>query len=244
MHWNRILLGTLFLTLMGGCSDTRFVYKPSAPVAGGPKLPAKIAVFPFADGTENITKRVYSPSIVQFNLAKAGISGWTDALAPELWSKAFADELAASGRFESVRFLYDRSELADEEYLVEGTLGKALHSGNHLAAHEFALSLRAMRRAGNGSMWEKTVSRTWQDSPDFYDPCSVFSQQCLVDLDHAGINRAMQEMFADAGADLAATLTTLAGGEAGAGAKFPDGPPAVPAPGSVDETIENILKGK
>jgi hypothetical protein len=181
---------------------------------------------------------------VQFNLAKAGLSGWTDALAPELWSKAFADELAASGRFESVRFLYDRSELADEGFLVEGTLEKAFQSGNHLAAHEFALSLRAMRRAGNGSIWEKTVARTWQDSPDFHDACSVFSQQCLLDLEHAGINRAMQEMFTEAGADLARSLAPLAGGGTGAGATPPGAPPAEPAPSSVDETIEGILKGK
>jgi hypothetical protein len=65
-----------------------------------------------------------------------------------------------------------------------------------------------------------------------------------VDLTHDVFRRVMQGMFDEAGADFAAKIAPLAGGEAGAVAKPSVAPSAGPAPGSVDETIEGILKGK
>lgn len=122
----KLFLGGLLLLLAAGCApNAAFVYKTAAPATGGPKLPVKIAVLPFADGTENfevIGSKYMNTPIRRFNIVKCGPPGIIDALPPEFWAKAFADEMSASGRFEAVRFLYDRSELADEAFLVEGTV--------------------------------------------------------------------------------------------------------------------------
>jgi hypothetical protein len=116
-----LLVAVVTLVLMTGCApNATFVYKPSASAAGVSKSPVKIAVLPFADGTENSTREVY-----KVNLAKSAAGNLIDPLPPEYWAKALADEMAASDRFESVRFVYDQSELTDENYIVEGTLEKA-----------------------------------------------------------------------------------------------------------------------
>lgn len=245
MQMKRLFLGGLLILLASGCMNSKFVYKPSELVAGGPKLPVKIAVLPFADGTENFTvigSVVWLTDIRKFNLAKVGEPEAIDALPPDFWAKAFAEELAASGRFESVRFLYDRSEATDEAFLVEGTLQKAyLEHGALQQPHEFALAFRATKRVDGRPAWEKSVGKSWKYSPGIYESCGYFSQQCGVDRRHDSIRRVMQEMFAEAGADLASTLAPLAGGGAGGGANPTGAPPAEPAPSSVDETIEGIL---
>ncbi|MDO8944793.1 MAG: hypothetical protein Q7U75_16550 [Desulfobacterales bacterium] len=116
------MLAAAALFLLAGCTgNTKFVYKPSAPTPGVPKLPVKIAVLSFQDGTGNYKmhgQRVFVSNNCTFNLAKAGNPERIDPLTPELWSKAFADEMAVSVRFEAVRFLYDRSELTDEDIFV------------------------------------------------------------------------------------------------------------------------------
>lgn len=243
-----LFAAVLAAAMTSGCVDSRFVYKPGGAAPGATKLPVKIAVLPFADGTEDFTvigSVVWQSEIRKFNLAKVGEPEKIDALPPAFWSKTFVDELAASGRFETVRFIYDRSEATDEAFLVEGTLQKAyLESGTLGHPHEFALAFRALRRADGRPAWEKAVARSWKESPGDYDACGFFSVQCPVDVVHARLNRAMQGMFAEAGADLAATLATLAGGGTGAGGSLPVVPPAGQLPSSVDETIEGILKGK
>ena len=203
------------LALMPGCGvNSTFVYKPSAPAAGGAKLPVKIAVLPFKDGTEDFTKRggVLAPETLYYNLAKAGIGGQITALTPDLWAKAFADDMTASGAFRAVRFIYSPSELADEEFTIEGTVEKATISGAWVNPSEFAIGLRALRRADKKPVWEKEVSRAWKLNPaTLYKGCGSLAIQCMVDRHHADANRVMREMFAEARADLVRTLASVSG---------------------------------
>ena len=204
------------LAMMAGCGvNSTFVYKPGGPVAGGPKLPVKLAVLPFKDGTENFTKRgsVLAPETLYYNMAKSGISGTITALTPELWAKAFADEMTSSGVFRSVRFLYTPSEMQDEDLYVEGTVEKATYAGAWVNPNEFALGLRAIRRADGKTVWEKEVTRTWKNTPEMYKGCGGFGIQCMVDRYHADANRVMREMFLEARADLVAAFSVPSGGQ-------------------------------
>jgi hypothetical protein len=245
----RCLVAVLLLASFAGCaSNTTFVYKPSAPAAGVRQLPLKLAVLPFKDATEDFTKRgneLFDQENLMYNLAKAGIGSTVTALTPELWAKGFADELAASGEFRSAPFVYGASELTDEDFVVEGAVEKAIFSGTWAKPNEFALSLRALRRADNRPAWEKRVVRSWKTPPPgtLYDGCRMGSQ-CMVDRLHADLNKTMQGMFAEAREDLAATLSPLPGGPAPAASPPAASPGPKPAPESVDETIEGILKGK
>ncbi|MDD2900484.1 MAG: PDZ domain-containing protein [Desulfuromonadaceae bacterium] len=221
----RFPCAALLLVLMVGCSvNEKFVYKPAAPVAESPKLPVKVAVLPFKDGTENFTKRgseLFDQENLMYNLAKAGIGSHVNALTPELWAKAFADELAASGSFQAVRFAYSPSELVDEEYFIEGTLEKAYLGGTWVKPNQFALSLRALRRADNRPVWEKGIARTWKNAPTMYDGCGM-GLQCMVDRHHADYNQTMQSMFAEARTDLVKTIAPFAGNRGGEGERLPD----------------------
>ncbi len=213
----------LALLFMAGCAvNSTFVYKPGAPVAGGPKLPAKVAVLPFKDGTDNFTDRGSVFSSGQYNIAKAGISATMTALTPELWAKSFAEELAVSGSFRSARFLYSPSELADEDFFVEGTLTKALIGKTWDDGNEFAVSLRALSGSDKRLVWEKEVTRQWKTPSNLYAGCGM-GIQCSVDKFHAEHNKAMQGIFAEAGADLVATLAALSGSGAGEGGLPPAG---------------------
>lgn len=230
----RALIATMVLALTAGCGlNSTFVYKPSAPAMGGPKLPVKVAVLPFQDGTEDFTKRgsEWSPGTLMFNLAKSGIGGQITALTPELWAKAFADDTAASGAFRKARFIYSPSELVDEDFYIEGTVKRAYAAVALDKPNEFALGLRALRRADKKPVWEKEVTRAWDIQKTLYDGCGRVQNQCRVDRYHADTNRVMQEMFAEARADLAATLAVLSESRAGE-AGLPEG------------TIERILKAK
>lgn len=241
------------LVLMAGCSvNSKFVYKPGAPAAGGPKLPVKVAVLPFKDSTEDFTKRgsLLNPESLTYNLAKSGIGGGITALTPDLWAKAFADDMAASGDFRSVRFIYSPSELLDEDVILEGTVEKAYAAAAWTRPNEFALGLRAVRRADNRLVWEKEVARTWNIPKSAYDGCGM-GIQCQVDRHHAEINRVMQDIFGEARADLLGAIASRSGsGREGevvpsfTGGATKGGTPAQPPPDSVEATIERILGGK
>ena len=237
----------MVLALMAGCGvNSTFVYKPGGTAVAGPKLPLKVAVLPFKDGTENFTKRgsEWNPDTLKFNLAKAGIGGQITPLTPELWAKAFADDMSASGAFRAVRFIYSPTEMVDEEFLIEGTLEKAYVAVALDEPNEFALGLRALRRADNRLVWEKEVTRAWNIQRTLYDGCGRVQNQCRVDRHHADINRVMREMFAEARADLVATLASRSGSQAGEGGLPQAGSPAAPASESPEQTIERILKAK
>jgi hypothetical protein len=230
--------------MMAGCAvNSTFVYKPNAPAAGGPKLPVKVAVLPFKDGTEDFIDRGSVWSSGQYNVAKAGIGATMTALTPELWAKSFAEDMAASGAFRSVRFVYGTAEFVDEDIFVEGTLRQALAGKTFDDINAFAVSLRALSRSDKRLVWEKDVKREWKSRRDLYAACGM-GIQCSVDKFHSDYNRAMQEIFAEARADLVATLVALSGNPAGEGGLPPAASPTPPAQESVDETIEKILKAK
>jgi hypothetical protein len=207
-----LLVAAAVLVSMAGCApNSQFVYKPGPPEAGTAKLPVKVAVLPFKDGTEDFTKRgsEWDPDTLMFNLVKTGIGATITALTPDLWAKAFADDMAASGAFRAVRFIYSPSELVDEGFIIEGTVEKAYVVVTLLNPNEFALGLRAVRRADNRLVWEKKVTRGWKIPPTLYDGCGRVQNQCRADRLHAELNRVMREMFAEARADLVATLAAL-----------------------------------
>ncbi len=254
----------LALLLMAGCGvNSQFVYKPGVPAAGVPKLPAKLAVLPFKDGTADF---VQSGSMLStetvFNLAKGGIKATVTAIPPELWSKMLADDMAASGRFRSVRFVYSSTEAVDEALLIEGTVTKAYWANSFDGENELALSLVGRRRGGKRVVWEKQVARQWRWPVGLYKGCGM-GIQCMLDRHHHELNKAMQGMFAEAGADLAERLASVPGGDSGmavSGVRSPDGgsagdgtrtvAPAAgeaarpPGPESVEQTIDRILKTK
>jgi len=199
------------LGLMAGCAvNSTFVYKPGAPAVGGPKLPVKVSVLPFKDGTEDFTDRGSVFSSGRYNLAKAGIAATMTALTPELWAKSFAEDLAVSGSFRSARFLYSPSELADEDFFVEGTLTKAYIGKTWDDGNEFAIFLRALTRSDKRLVWEKEVTRQWKTPRNLYSGCGM-GIQCSVDKYHAEHNQAMQSIFAEARADLVGAIASQSG---------------------------------
>ena len=233
--------------IMAGCStNSTFIYKPAAPVTGGLRLPISLAVFPFKDGTEDFTSRgsIFNPESLYYNLAKAGIGGQITAVTPDLWAKAFADDMASSGDFKSVRFVYGQSELVDEDFYIEGTLKKATVSGSWAMPNEFALSLQALQRVDKQLIWEKEVTYSWKNTPAMYEGCGAMSIQCMVDRHHADVNRVMQGLFAEARSDITRTLAPRHGKRPGANATS-TGTPNTPQPReSAEEAIERILKGQ
>jgi hypothetical protein len=234
----------LFILMTGCVPNSTFVYKPSGLATDVSKLPVKIAVLPFADETENFTTRgnmLFSP---EYNLAKGGLPGQITALTPEMWAKSFADEMASSGEFHTVRFIYNRAEITDEDYFVAGTLEKAYNVFTvYEHKYQFALALSAHRKTDGLQVWQKKVDRLWRETPDviFKECWSGFAFQCMADSHHAFVNQAMREILAEARADLLRTLAPLSGGRDGTNTPKPAAMPA-PPPESLDATIESILK--
>jgi hypothetical protein len=230
--------------LSGNASGTTFVYKTNAPSEGGQKLPVKVAVLPFNDGTENFTKQgsVFDPDSLRFNLAKTGIAGIITPVTPELWAKAFADDMAASGAFRAVRFLYSPSELVDEEFHIEGTLEKAYAVGGWTRPSEYVLGLRAVRRSDKKPAWEKKVTRELMSRKSDFDGCGA-SMQCMADRSHAAMNLMMQGMFEEARTDLMAALGYPSGDRAVRDA-LGEGITKPRDAESTEQTIERILKEK
>ena len=145
------------------------------------------AVLAFRDGTEDFRQRgglFADHEHLIFNLAKTGFGGFITALTPDLWARAFADDLSASGAFRAVRFIYDPSELQGEEIRIEGTVVKAYAFGAYGIPNEFTLALKATRGDGNRTAWEKEVARLWKTDQVSYERCGV-SRKCLADLGHA-----------------------------------------------------------
>jgi len=223
-----------FLAVTAGCAvNSRLTYKPNPPAAGGPKLPVKVAVLPFTDGTENFTMRGSALGDGRYNLAKAGMFKSMDALTPEFWGKAFADDLAASGSFRSVRFVFAPSEIGDEAYLVDGTLKKVYLAASLNYANEILVSFRATRISDGKVVWEKEIDKVWKTPMSVNTDCGL-AIQCRIDGMHADWNKWIAAVFSEAREDLAGTLAGLAeGGAAGQAAGE-----------SVDRTIDRILKGK
>ncbi len=250
----KVLVAVAALVLIAGCvsngnlagkaSGTTFVYEPNAPAAGVQKLPVKVAVLPFKDGTEDFTKQgsMFDPESLKFNLAKIGIAGIITPVTPEFWAKAFADDLAASGAFRTVRFLYSPSELVDEEFYIEGTLEKAYAAGGWTKPSEYVLGLRAVRKSDKKPAWEKKVTRELISRKSDFDGCGT-NIRCMADRSHTGMNLLMQGMFAEARADFMAGLGYPSGDRAGLDSAR-EGTSMPRDTESLEQTIERILKAK
>jgi hypothetical protein len=244
MAMKRILLAATALFLLAGCAgNTTFLYKSSAPTIGAQKLPVKVAVLPFKDGTEDFTKRgneLLDQERLMYNLAKAGAGSVITALTPELWAKALADDMASSGDFQSVTFLYSPAEVKDEDFIIEGMVEKANYSGTWARPNEFALSLRALRRVDTVLIWEKKFIREFKSTHP--QGCGM-SPQCMVDRIHADINGVMQSFFTEARTDLVRTLASLGDRHGQYAPLSAVSPETLPAGETVDREIERILKG-
>ncbi len=236
----KLLFLAISLLLAAGCSATpTFVYKPGPPEAGLTRVPVKLAVLPFSDGTEDFTRRgkVLEPETLRFNLAKSGIDGHINALTPAFFAKSFAEELAASGRFRSVRFLSTAAELVDEDYRIEGTVENATVSGAWNQPNDFVLHFRALRGEDRLPVWEKTVSRSYVNTAELYAGCSAFDRQCQFDRGQARMNELFRGIFLEARQDLLASLARNRG-------DINERSDRQASPEAVDETIESILQGK
>jgi len=229
----------IFLLAAGCAANGNFIYKPNPPAAGQQKVPVGVAVLPFADGTEDFTKRGSALGALQFNLVKAGIGGTISALPPEFWGKSFADDLAASGSFRSARFIYSPSEVRDEAFLVDGTVKKAAFAATLQAENDFLVSFKATRMSDKKVLWEKEVGKKWKTPQSLHAAC--WTGSCVKENNRADLNRTLAALFAEARADLVATLGSPDGGAGGGAGASPEGKPPG---GSVEQTIDKILKGK
>lgn len=244
MHGFSWCVGAALFVSLAGCATPRFVYSPATPANGAAQLQMKVAVLPFTDGTENFTTRgnAFGTAGMTINLVKAGFPGTTSALTAELWGKYCADDLRASGTFRQTRFIFTRSELLDEELIIDGTVEKAYAIGSWDRPIEIAISFRALRRADNRLVWEKRVTKVW--TPVIQQGCGL-GTECIMEQRFADMNRAMRDIFSEARESLVGTLTHAA--PPGAGESLPAaGDGAVPPlpQESVEQTIQQILRQK
>ncbi|MDD5762606.1 MAG: hypothetical protein PHP88_08890 [bacterium] len=254
-RWWGVPVVAVAFVLMAGCGgNSIFAYKPGGPSVGGPKLPVKVAVLPFKDGTDNFTKTGSILSLgTVFNLVKGGMPSTITPLPPELWSKLFAEELTASGTFRVVRFVYTRSEFPEADLWIDGIVRKAYWPNSLEARNRFALSFVARRGGDNEVVWEREVARESNMPDDINKGCGL-GIQCLVDKIHAELNGQMQALFAEARADLVSTLASLSGiGTDGQGSRAvpsvtgkaaKPGTSSSPSQESPEQTIDRILKEK
>ena len=156
--------------------------------------------------------------------------------------KGFCRRSCVLGGFRSARFYYSSSELVDEDVVVHGTVEKATAVASGLSPEEFGIGFMAVRRADGRKVWSKVVSRKWKVPAGYADGCRG-EPQCVADRYQANINRTMQGLFAEARLDLFTTLSMDSG--RGADSLQPimgSEPSSPPAPGSVEQTIEQILR--
>lgn len=251
----RFLVVALALFSLTGCavntnvsdnkSYTTFIYKPGGAVVGGPRLPVKVAVLPFKDSTEDFTKRgsMFDAESLTFNVARSGIFGIISPLTPELWAKAFADDMAASGSFRAIRFIYSPTELSDEEFYIEGTLEKAYAAGGFTKPSEYVLLLQAVRRSDNRIAWQKRVTREFLARKTDFDVCGT-KIKCMAERSHEAMNLVMQGMFAEARKDFIAMQGFAPDGSAGLDPLTGEASAPPQSTDSVDEIIEMILNKK
>ncbi|PKN11334.1 MAG: hypothetical protein CVU69_13125 [Deltaproteobacteria bacterium HGW-Deltaproteobacteria-4] len=231
----RLLLAGLFLVLTGCGVNSTFSYRPNPSEEFTKTFPVKIAVLPFRDGTAENTRQ--DSSLRGYvNLAKTGIDYGVAVFPPNRWGKAFADELAASAKFQAVRFVSDISEGDDDEIIVAGTVTKAdvpIPGGSDPV--RFAVILNARIGRDKPPFWNKVVSRENSLGVGYALGCGL-DRQCAIDQRHAHHNNLLREMFLEARVDLSETLSSRSGSRGKES--------SAQTPESVDETIEFILKGQ
>ena len=240
----RLLLLLLSASTLAGCSSG-FVYqrKPD-PVQNASKLPVKVAVVAFEDGTRNFTSEGNILSGHVFNLARTDINSLSLSPVPVFsvsplftvsslpaanWSKALAEDMAASGTFRSVKFVFAPSEATDEEIVVEGALTKAYFTTIGDKPDEFVLHLKVRRMADNTVLREGDVGKIGVRPSGLTTTCLTYGG-CVVGRINKYLNGVMQGIFADVRLDLVRALATP-----------PDKKPDIPGQDSPEEVIQRIL---
>ena len=234
----RLLILFLLASCLAGCSSG-FVYqrKPD-PVQDVPKSPVKVAVVAFEDGTRDFTSEGNIISGHVFNLARTDINGLSlntgaafsvSSLPAANWSKALAEDMAASGAFRSVKFVFAPSEVTDEEIVVEGALTKAYFTTINDKPDEFVLHLQVRRIPDNTVVREGDVGRSAVGPRGLLTSCLTYGG-CVVGRIHDYLNGVMQGIFADVRRDIVRAL-----------APPPGEKPAPPAQDSPEEVVKRIL---
>ena len=232
-------LALLAVLLGAGCTSVKpFVYRPVATRAAAPVAPARLAVLPFEDATEDYVKKggYLEPEKLWWNLARGGVPTVFEPVTAPLWAQAFARELEASGRFGAVRYCVDATELKGEDVVVSGVLLRADEAASWKQEDRYEFKAVATRRKDGRRVWERSVSRSLPGKEGAYD-CGAFGISCWVERRHEDFRQVLAGMFEEAGADLARTLAGKPAAEPG-----PAGTPASPEP--VDDTIRKILEGR
>lgn len=210
----RILMLFLAASFIAGCSSG-FVYQRKANPSGDvPKLPVTVAVVAFRNDTGEYTSTGNIVGGHVFNLARTDINGvWLNtgaafsisSLPSEKWAKSLAEDMAASGAFRSVKFLYSLSEVTNEDIVVEGALKKADFTTVKSQPDEFVLHLTVRRMPDNAVVREADVGRSGIRPSDLTGGCFMYGG-CIIDRIHGYLNGIMQGIFSDVRRDLVLAL--------------------------------------
>ncbi len=233
-HDGRRRIGRLSLSLiaagvvfLGGCASYKgFIYQPNPAISEKPLIPVQVAVLPFQDGTPewnqdgsfcNMTK---FPMILSLGEAFQDKDKMPPFIPPERWARDFAQELAASGAFSSVRYAEGGID-PGADLLVQGKVLRALlHNGILGTSYDYSAEFRAVRALDGAVLWEKTIAR--KHGASMSDP---------VELTKA----LWQSLFGEARDELVKALEVRRSELFG-----PKGAPAAPASGT-EESVEDIL---
>jgi len=234
----RLLILFLSACLLAGCSSGFVYQRKPEPAQDVPKVPVKVAVLAFEDGTRDFTSEGNIISGHVFNLAKTDINGLSintgaafsvSSLPAAKWSKSLAEDLAATAAFRSVKFMYAPSEVTDEEIVVEGALTKAYYTTINDKPDEFVLHLKVRRMPGNTVVREGDVGRSAVRPRGLTSGCFSYGG-CVIDRIHGYLNGVMQGIFAQVRLDLVGALAPPS-------EKKPD----PPGPESPEEIVKSIL---
>jgi hypothetical protein len=184
------------------------------PAQDATKVPVKVAVVAFEDRTRDFTSEgnIFSGHV--FNLARTDINGLSlntgaafsvSSLPPARWAKSLAEDMAASGAFRSVKFVFGPSEVTDEDIVVEGALTKAYFTTINDKPDEFVLHLKVRRMSDNTVVREGDVGRSGVRPRGFTSGCFSYGG-CVVGRIHDYLNGVMQGIFADVRRDLVRSL--------------------------------------
>lgn len=234
----KVLILFLSASILAGCSSGFVYQRKQDPAQDVPKVPVKVAVVAFEDGTRDFTSEGNIIGGHVFNLARTDINGLSlntgaafsvSSLPAAKWSKSLAEDMAASGAFRSVKFMYAPSEVTDEEVVVEGALTKAYFTTINDKPDEFVLHLQVRRMPDNTVVREGDVGRSAVRPRGLTSGCFTYGG-CVIDRIHGYLNGVMQGIFAQVRLDLARAL-----------APPPSQKPVSPVQDSPEEVVKRIL---
>jgi len=216
----RLLILFLSASILAGCSSGLVYQRKPDAVQDGNKVPLKVAVVAFEDRTRNFTNEGNILSGHVFNLARTDINSLSLSPVPVFsvsplftvsslpaanWSKALAEDMAASGAFRSVKFVFGPSEVTDEEIVVEGALTKAYFTTINGKPDEFVLHVKVRRMPDNTVLREGDVGKTGVRPGGLTTSCLTYGG-CVVGRINKYLNGIMQGIFEDVRRDLVLVL--------------------------------------